>query len=379
MEIRYVQDSGGIEEVRSALDTARRIALDCEAAGFHRYSDRLCLIQLTSGERTFLLDPFEIDVEPLLRPTLEDREVEVVMHGADYDVRLLDRDLGVRLSGLFDTQIAASLLGAEGIGLSSVLEDRLGVRISKKYQKADWARRPLPDAMIEYAALDTAHLPALADALRDDLTRTGRFSWAVEEFQELERVRFEATSDQDPVMRVREARDLEPREVARLREALLWRDDIARQLDRALFRVAGDSVLVEAARRNPRNVAELQRLPGLNGSLAGEWGAQLVERFRSVNARPEADVEGYPFHLARSNGGGRGRPTPEVEERLARLKAVRNERAADLGVDRGTLLPNSVLHLVAESPPGAPEEMATVPGMRRWQAELLAHDLMAAL
>lgn len=379
MEIRYVEDSEGLQAVRPALGAARRIALDCEAAGFHRYSDRLCLIQLTAGERTFLLDPFEIDLEPLLRPALEDPEIEVVMHGADYDVRLLDRDLGIRLAGLFDTQIAASLLGADAIGLSSVLQDRLGVRISKKYQKADWAQRPLPEPMLEYAALDTAHLTALADILRDDLTQAGRFSWALEEFQELERVRFEEASENDPVTRVKEARDLEPREVDRLREALLWRDDIARRMDRALFRVAGDAVLVEAARRNPRTVAELQRLRGLSAALAKDWGAQLLERFRTVDSRPEGEVEGYPFNRAKSNGTGRGRPPPEVEERMARLKTVRNERAAALGVDRGTLLPNAVLNLIAESPPSTPDEMAAVPGMRRWQAGLLADDLMAVI
>lgn len=379
MEIRYVEDSEGLRTVGPALDSAPRIALDLEAAGFHRYSDRLCLIQLTIGDTTFILDPLKVDPEPQLRPALEDPGIEVVMHGADYDVRLLDRDLGIRLTGLFDTQIAASLLGADAIGLSSVLENRLGIRLSKKYQKADWAQRPLPAPMLEYAALDTAHLPALADILRDELRRVGRFSWAEEEFQEMERVRFEQVPDHDPVTRIREARDLEAREVDRLREALHWRDDVARRIDRALFRVAGDAVLVEAARRNPRSVGDLASVRGLNRTLARDWGPLLVERFRAIDSRPDGEVQGYPSHRARGNGTGRGRPPTEVEERVARLKTVRNDRAAALGVDRGTLLPNAVLQLIAESPPGHANEITGTPGIRKWQAELLADDLMAVI
>lgn len=378
MEIRYVDDQDGLAIVVEALDSADRVAVDCEAAGYHRYSDRLCLIQLTQGDRTFLLDPFGVDPEPIVRPVLEDPRVEVVMHGADYDVRLLDRDLGVRPAGLFDTQIAASLLGVDGVGLSSLLEDRLGIRISKKYQRADWAKRPLPEPMREYAALDTAHLSALADLLREELVRLERLEWAQEEFEELEKVRFEHTPPQDPVTRVKAARDLGVRETDRLREALRWRDRVGRETDRALFRVAGDAVLVEAARRNPGTTSELASLKGMNGKLARRWGDDLLERFREVDSRAEDQLQGYPAAPRGPNGSG-GRPPPEVEDRIARLKAVRNDRAAALGMDRGTLLPNAMLQRIAESPPSRPEEIAEFTGVRRWQAGLLAEDLMAVL
>ena len=139
-----MDDRPGLQAAQSNLEVADRIALDCEAAGYHRYSDRLCLVQLTTAGRTYLLDPLEIDPAPALRAVLEDSGTEVVMHGADFDVRLIDRDLGIRVARLFDTQIAASLLGVEALGLSFLLENRLGIKLSKKYQKADWAQRPLP-------------------------------------------------------------------------------------------------------------------------------------------------------------------------------------------------------------------------------------------
>ena len=378
MEIRYIDSRQGVEVVRSTLGAADRIALDCEAAGYHRYSDRLCLLQLTAGGRTYLLDPFEIDPAPALRPALEDPAVEVVMHGADFDIRLLDRDLGIRVTGLFDTQIAASLLGVDAVGLSSLVESRLGVQLSKKFQKADWAKRPLPEPMKKYAAADTAHLPALADDLRRELVGSGRLEWASEEFQELEKVRFDVRDNRDPVIGVRDVRDLEPREVDRLREALAWRDRIGRERDRALFRVAGDPVLIEAARRNPATIGQLAELKGMNGALAREWGADLLGRFGDVDLRPESELVGYPARSAAQNGAGR-RPTPEIEERLARFKAVRNGRAEALGIDRGTLLSNAVLQLIAEFPPSRAGDLAEVEGIRRWQAELLADDLLASL
>jgi ribonuclease D len=378
MEIRYVDDAAGADEVRSAMEGEPHLALDCEAAGYHRYSDRLCLLQLTVDDRTFLVDPFAVDPAPVLQPTLEDPGTEIVMHGADFDVRLLNRDLGIGLAGLFDTQVAASLLGESAIGLAALLQSRLGIHLSKKYQKADWAQRPLPGPMREYAALDTAHLRRLADSLRADLDERGRLEWAREEFRELEKVRFDASGPEDPVLRVRAARDLEPREVARLREALEWRDGIARSRDRATFRVVGDPVLIEVARRGPTSIPELEGIQGLNGSLARQEGPELLRRLARVDALPDADVPGYP-RFPRNGSMGRGRPLPEVEERFGRLREVRNAAAVELGIDRGAVLPNAVLQLLAETPPSNGDELESVEGMRRWQAELLGDALMQVL
>ncbi|MEX0856086.1 MAG: HRDC domain-containing protein [Gemmatimonadota bacterium] len=373
----YVDDARGLATLASALDGAERVALDCEAAGYHRYSDRLCLLQLTLDGQTFLVDPLAIDPEPVLGDLLRDPQVEVLMHGADYDVRLLDRDLGIRLQGLFDTQIAAGLVGEESLGLSALLERHLGLKLSKKYQKADWAQRPLPEPMRAYAAHDTAHLDDLAELLSEALVKLGRLDWAQEEFQELEKVRFEANGDQDPVTRVKVARGLDPREVDRLRAGLEWRDALAREMDRAHFRVVGDATLVEAARLSPRSIEEVETLPGMNRALARSRGDALLDALREVDDREDAALRGYP--RPPRTGNGQGRPPPEVEERFARLKEVRNTQAKSLGLARGTLLPNSVLQLLAESPPGNGEALAKTPGLRRWQAGLLGNALLEVI
>lgn len=375
MNIRLIDRDDELERMHDEVGASRRIALDCEAAGFHRYSDRLCLVQLTAESTTYVLDPFAVSLETVLRPLLEDPTREVVMHGADFDLRLLDRDLGIHISGLFDTQVAATLLGKSGVGLQSLLSGELGIHLPKKYQRADWALRPLPDPMLQYAAKDTIHLMDLADRLIDELERAGRRDWVEEELRELEKTRFSLPEPADPAARMKASRDLSDREVHRLREALEWRDAIARTRDRAPFRITNDSVLVEIARRSPRSLDELLDVRGLNGRLAEETGDELLGRLARVDALPDAEVLGLP----RKEGSGRGRPPPDEEERFYRLKDVRNQTAERVGIDRGALISNSVLTELAARVPQDLDELRRVPAIRRWQVDIMGSELLAVL
>lgn len=377
MSYVHVREAHEAEGLRRELERARRFALDCEAAGFHRYSDRLCLLQLTTEERTYILDPLAFDPSDLLRAPLEDPEVQVVMHGADYDLRLLDRDLGIRMRGLFDTQVAAALLGEEALGLQALLEKRLGVSLSKKYQRADWAERPLTEGMLDYAADDTRHLMRLADLLAADLREAGREGWAQEECRALEEAALQRGEPEaeDPVVRVKGARDLTPREVTALREALEWRDALARERDKAPFRVVGDQPLLDAVLHRPLDQRELAEIKGFPSGLARGEGAELLRRFDHVAQLPDEELRPYP----RAHRRGPGRPPPEVEELAEKLKSARNRRAEELGLDRGTLLPNALVTAAALATPGSLEELARLDGIRRWQVEAVGPALLEVL
>lgn len=375
IHIQRIEDTAALE---ADLAQAGRVALDCEAAGFHRYSDRLCLAQLSVNRRTYVIDTLTFDPTDILKDPLENPEVTVVMHGADFDLRLLKRDLGIRLAGLFDTQVAAALLGAEGLGLAVLLESRLGVTLSKKYQRADWAQRPLKAEMLEYAAEDTRHLLELADELARELVEAGRTSWAQEEWLALEAVADQESNgdqDEDPVLRVKGARDLRPQEVAALRAALAWRDRIARARDRAPFRVIGDRALMEAVVRRPRHVEDLQAIKGFSPALARDEGPSLLRAFRAVQRLPEAELEGYPRDARR----GPGRPPPDVEELVDRLKAIRNRRAEQIGLPRGTLVSNAVMMAIARQAPRDRAELLAVEGMRRWKADVVGEEFLDAV
>lgn len=371
----HVQSAAEAEGLASELASASRFALDCEAAGFHRYSDRLCLLQITVHERTYVVDPLAFDPADLLRGPLEDPNVAIVMHGSDFDLRLLSRDLGIRLHGLVDTQIQAALLGEPALGLSSLLEARFGVKLSKKYQRADWAERPLTDGMLEYAAADTRHLERLTDMLAEEVEARGRTDWAIEEYRALEEVSDISRDDvepEDPVVRVKGARDLPPRHVAAIREALAWRNEIARSRDKAPFRVIGDKPLIEAAGLQPRRVEELVDLQGFPSRLAREEGKSLLRRLRAVAELPEADLVPYPRHIRR----GPGRPPPELEELVDRLKGVRNQVADHVGLPKGTFLSNATLLEIARAAPKTRDELLAVDGMRHWKAEVAGDRLL---
>ena len=373
MTIRLISDAGSLQGLGEGLTGESRVAVDLEAAGFHRYSDRVCLLQVSSGDQNFVIDTLAVDPSDVLRGPLESPKVTVLLHGGDYDLRLLDRDLDLHPVKLFDTQTAAALLGEPSLGLAALLEKYLDVHVSKKYQRADWARRPLPDEMLDYAASDTRHLHELADLLTERLEAVGRRSWAEEESTLMEALRWNADGDVDPVTKVKGVRDLELRQVALLREAWFWRDEVARDRDRAPFRVAGDPALLKVVRERPRDVSALGRMRGFSPQLAERSGEELLDRLEQTDRLDNSELVGYP----RGPAGPRP-PQPEVEEIANRLKPIRNDVAEALGV-RGVLMSNTVILEIARIHPRSVKELAGVTGVRRWQSETLADRFLGVL
>ncbi len=374
MTIRLISDADSLGELQEGLTGENRVAVDLEAAGFHRYSDRVCLLQVSTAGQHFVVDTLAVDPSGVLRGPMESPTVTILLHGGDYDLRLLDRDLDLHPVKLFDTQTAAALLGEPSLGLAALLQKYLDVHVSKKYQRADWAQRPLPAEMLDYAVSDTRHLHELARILIERLEAVGRISWAEEESTLMEALRWNSTGDVDPVTRIKGARNLELRDVALVREAWLWRDEVARARDRAPFRVAGDPALLEVVGERPRNVSALGRIRGFSSQLAERSGKELLDRLEQTDRLDDSELVGYP----RGPAGPR-RPSPEVEEIANRLKAVRNEVAVTLGIDRGVLMSNTVILEIAQVNPSSVEELAGVPGVRRWQSETLADRFLGVL
>ena len=180
--IRFIDTAPGVAALLAELGRPGRLAVDTEAASYHRYSDSICLVQLSTATITAVIDILRAPDLSGLGTVLADPTVESVFHDADYDLRLLDRDHGVRIARLFDTRVAAQLLGEPGIGLAALLEKYQGIALDKKFQRADWSKRPLEPGMLEYAAADTHHLLALRDLLAEKLRDAGRLEWAEEEF-----------------------------------------------------------------------------------------------------------------------------------------------------------------------------------------------------
>jgi ribonuclease D len=368
----YIDDADASQAFAESIATAQSIAVDTEGASFHRYVDRIYLLQLSTSTRHAIIDPLKIDPPEALRALLQSRNAEVVFHDADYDLRLIHQDWGIRVTNIFDTRIAAQLLGVKAFGLAALLEQHFGVKLDKKHQRADWSMRPLTKDMLDYAAQDTRHLLALRDKLRDQLERKGRWSWATEEFARLEGTRWEPEDAENAFLRLKGARDLSRRELALLRELVAWRDGVARVKDRSTFRVAGNDVLFELARRAPQTLEALSGFKGLSRSVMDREGEAILAAIARGLAVPDAD-------LPRFQRGPRWDRDPEFEENVARLKTVRDRVAAELELDPGVLCGRERMETIVRSRPESAEELQAVPDLRRWQIELLGADFVKAL
>lgn len=360
---QLLTDRAALETLAARLSRAPRIAFDTEGASFHRYTDRVYLVQMSSDAETALVDPLAISDLAPIGELLADERIEVVFHDADYDLRVLDRDYRFRARRIFDTRIAAQLLGESAIGLAALLEKYRGVKIDKKLQRADWSRRPLPPDMIAYAAADTMHLLALRDDLERKLNAAGRRAWAEEEFRQLEALRWAAPQTDFGYLRLKGAKAMPARARAVLRALHEWREEKARSLDRPPFKVLGNDALLALARRDLRSPTDLAAVPALPRSLAGRYGTELLA---AIAAAPASVPEPPPGASA-----GRPRPGPEVDRRIERLKELRNARAKTLGIEPGVLCPNGTLEDIARAAPRGTAQLDAITDLRKWQREAL--------
>jgi ribonuclease D len=368
----YVCGSEALSQVISAFRRAPLVAVDTEAASFHKYLDRIYLVQLSTTAHTAIIDPLAIvDLTPL-GELLADRAVEKVFHDADYDLRILDRDYRFRAASLFDTRIAAQLAGEPAIGLAALLEKYLGVKVSKVHQRADWSQRPLPPEMLAYAGDDTRHLPALREALRIRLRELGRLDWAEDEFGPLEALRWTGASNADGYLRIKGAGTLTGRQLGALRELYRWREELAAQQDRATFRIIGNDALLAVSRTLPRTIAALGETAGVPPVLAARHGAELIA---GVHRALALDEEALP----RIERSARTPKDPAFDARVDRLKAVRNRVATELGLDPGVLCGRGTLETVARARPKDRAGLAQVGELRRWQIAVLGDALLATL
>ncbi|MBL0169746.1 MAG: ribonuclease D [Gemmatimonadaceae bacterium] len=368
----YLDTADAVDRFLAGLTGVTAIALDTEGASFHRFVDRVYLLQLSTAHHEAVIDPLPIGIPARLGALLEDRAVEVILHDADYDLRLLHQDYGWRVTNLFDTRVASQLLGLRAFGLAALLEQYFGLKLDKKHQRADWSMRPLTADMLDYAAQDTRHLLGLREKLRRELEKKGRWHWAEEEFRRAEGTRWDDEEPNVAFLRLKGARDLTRRELARLRELAKWRDSIAAELDRATFRVAGNDVLLELSRLGPTAREGLFAVKGFPRGMSDVRAQEALQAIARGNAVADADLPRFPK-------AQRWDKDPEFDDRVARLKTVRDAVATELDLDPGVLCSRDRMEAVARRNPRHVDELAEIPELRQWQAEVLGERFVKTL
>jgi ribonuclease D len=368
----YIDTPWAADQCLAALAGAGAVALDTEGASFHRFVDRIYLLQLSTRSQSAIIDPLAAGPLAALGTILEDPAIEIVFHDADYDLRLLHQDYRWHVTNIFDTRVAAQLLGIRAFGLAALLERYFGVKLDKQHQRADWSMRPLTPGMLDYAAQDTRYLLDLRERLADEMRAKGRWSWATEEFSRLEGTHWLAEDPADAFLRVKGARDLSRRELAILRELVPWRDGVAAELDRATFRVVGNEALLEIARQAPDNRETLGAIKGMPRGMVESRSADILRAVRRGVDAPDDTLPRFPK-------APRWDRDPDLDDRVTRLKVVRDATAARLDLDPGVLCSRERLEAVARRQPHSIEDLTAMPELRQWQAAELGPEFLKTL
>ena len=340
------------------------LAVDTEADSFYHYFDKVCLIQIGTKDRTFLIDPLAMsgstDLAPL-GPVFASEKVRKIFHAAEYDLYVLKRECRFRFANLFDTMISAQLLGYSSIGLAGLCERHFGIKLPKDEQRSDWSHRPLRESQLTYAAADVTYLLELTERMEQELRDAGRLEWAQEEFQTLRQREWpEREFDRLGYLRIKGARLIDPLALSVLRELYLMRDRRARQIDRPPFKVLGNRTLLEIAQSQPDNAADLGRIKGVTELILRRFGRDILAGV----ARGKKKKHGP---IPKGNGSGsRRRMDRTTERRLAVLKRWRAKRSRELSLDPGVLCPNSALEAIAWCNPERAEELEEASDLKGW-------------
>ncbi len=342
--IIQINTRAALEQLCATLATQAEMAVDTEADSLYSYFEKVCLVQISTRVADYIVDPLVVELSPL-GALFADARIEKIFHAAEYDILSLKRDYHFDFNNLFDTMVAARVLGWQNIGLGNILQERYGVALNKKFQRADWGHRPLSSEQIAYARDDTHYLLALRDLQAGELQRVGRLDEAREEFERLCRVKpTPRRFDPDAFWNIKGARDLDPPRLGILRELYRFRDAQARREDHPPFKVLSDGTMLAIAAARPTSPRTLQNLCGITPHLFQRYGSTILDAVEKGIAHPQAKIPQPHTH--------REPPLDNAtRNRIARLKEWRKARAEARGVAPDVIISNEVMFQIARRHP----------------------------
>jgi len=360
----WVDTPRALENLAAELQRHARIGVDTEANSLHAYREQVCLLQFSTPEADYLVDPLALpDLSPLA-PLFADPNIEKIFHAAEYDILGLHRDFGFEFSNLFDTMVSARILGYEKVGLGALLEKHFGIRLEKRFQKADWAQRPLPREMLDYARLDTHFLIPLRDILYRELEAKGLLPLAQEDFARLTRP-LEGTGR--PPLWQRGGLHLTPQQKTVLEALWRYREAEAERRDVPPFKILDDRTLIALAQTLPRNQGELRRVPGMRGARLRQHAKGVLTAVRKGLQTPPRPAQHTP------------RPDNAYLARLEALRRWRQTASRKMGVPSDVVLPKPHMQAIAAANPRTLEELRPLMEDIPWRFEHFGEAILQAL
>jgi ribonuclease D len=364
----FIARPAALERLARPLRREPVIAVDTESNSLYAYQEQVCLIQFSTPGYDYLVDPLALLDLSSLGPVFSDPRIEKVFHAAEYDLICLRRDFGFEFANIFDTMIAACILGREQVGLGAILEAEFGLTLDKRHQRANWGRRPVPPELLSYAQMDTHYLIPLRDRLRLELQEKSFWDLASEDFQRVSMVNGRSVENKDDELwRINGARDLHPQNAAVLKELCRYRDQSARFTNRPRFKVMGDHTLLAIAASCPHDLDRLRDFPGMTAGQVERYGNDLLDAVQRGLSSPPV----YPPHNRRPD-----------EKFLARLEALRTWRkntAQSMGVPSDVVLPRDLMLSLAELNPSDPGQLREVLHAVPWRLEHFGKHILEVI
>jgi ribonuclease D len=362
----WIATPAALQKLVDELAGWTRIAVDTESNSLHAFREQLCLIQFSTPQTDYLVDPLALkDLSPL-RSAFSNPEIEKVFHAAEYDLICLNRNSGITVANLFDTMQAARILGYERVGLDSILEEKLGIKLNKKYQKANWGERPLSQEMLDYARLDTHYLPDLRECLQTDLQTCGRWELAQEEFVRLANENGIGKVEIPAWQRVKGAQKFNDRQLTILQELCAWREKQAKHMNRPQFKVIDDKRLVAITQTLPETQDDLATL-GLTARQIHIFGNEILQ---AVVRGKRTPMISRPHTL---------RPNQAFLDRLNILSEWRKTTGLRIGVESDIILPRNWMHIIAERNPKNMNNLAALMPHAPWRLEQFGEEILKVL
>ncbi len=365
-----------LEAVVDALAGAPRVALDVESDGFYNYAERVCIVTLSTESTNVVIDTLALaDAGAALARLTGRAETPLLMHSGQNDVLALKRDYDIDFGLVQDTSVAAMLLDLPQTGLAALVEAYLGLSLEKELQRHDWSRRPIELQHVAYLINDTRHLFALHDIMLEEIRKHD----LLEEYE----IECRAVADAEPrervfdperFRRIKGQGDLTERQRGVLKALYAWRNEAARALDRAAFRIVGDSTLLAIARLVPGDLKTLADARGVGDWLIGEYGEQLLQAVREglsspASVRPPRRAPETPTQ----------RMDPRQRDVLGRIKRWREREKEARGVGLQAVLPTAVLKDLVLNPPRDEAELAQLPRIGPARAARYGTELLRLL
>jgi ribonuclease D len=357
-----------LRQLADRLSKEPVLAVDTESNSLYAYREQVCLVQFSTPREDLLVDPLAMDDLSPLEALFSNPKIEKIFHAAEYDLISMKRDFDFSFANLFDTMLAARILGWEEVGLGPILKNEFGVQLNKRFQRANWGKRPIPQDMLAYARLDTHYLIPLSMRLKAELKARDRWQLAQEDFN---RLRYVNGRDPDELpdahWRIRGASDLNPKHAAVLKEVSLYREQVAKGSDRPVFKVISDRALLAIATAIPADLNALRKLSELSDQQLQRYGGDILRAVKRGLAAP-------PLHPPRGH-----RPDEQYLLRLDALREWRKKAAQNMQVKSDVVMPRDLLNSIAARNPVNERELAELLAQVPYRLERFGSQILDAL